>query len=107
MGGTCGPTGSSVGWVVGSVSSRGLTPAALVEPIALAVHLEDVDVVGEAVEQRPGHLGRSTCAAGVRSAEPAIAPSPLTECGPRNWQTEKVSRFGRSVLPETLSPDRL
>ena len=46
-GGTCGPTGSSVGWVVGSVSSRGLTPAALVEPVAVTVHLEDVDVVGE------------------------------------------------------------
>ena len=62
-GGTCGPTGSSVGWVVGSVSSRGLTPAALVEPVALAIHLEDVDVVGEAVEERAGealgaeHLG--------------------------------------------------
>ena len=26
MGGTCGPTGSSVGWVVGSVSSRGFQP---------------------------------------------------------------------------------
>ncbi len=41
-----------MGWVVGSVSSRGLTPAALVEPIAVAVHLEDVDVMGEAVEDR-------------------------------------------------------
>ena len=51
-GGTCGPTGSSVGWVVGSVSSRGLTPAALVEPVAVTVHLEDVDVVGEAIEER-------------------------------------------------------
>ena len=45
-GGTCGPTGSSVGWVVGSVRRRGLTPAALVKPVALAIHLEDVDVVG-------------------------------------------------------------
>ena len=49
--------------MVGSVSRRGLTPAALVEPIAVAVHLEDVDVMGEAVEQRAGqafgaeHLG--------------------------------------------------
>ena len=49
--------------MVGSVGSRGLTPAALVEPIAVAVHLEDVDVVGEAVEERSGkplgaeHLG--------------------------------------------------
>ena len=63
MGGTCGPTGSSVGWVVGSVGSLGLTPAALVEPIAVAVHLEDVDVMGETVEERAGqafgaeHLG--------------------------------------------------
>ena len=62
-GGTCGPTGSSVGWVVGSVRRRGLTPAALVEPVALAIHLEDVDVVGEAVEESAGealgaeHLG--------------------------------------------------
>ena len=62
-GGTCGPTGSSVGWVVGSVRRRGLTPAALVEPVALAIHLEDVDVVGEAIEERAGealgaeHLG--------------------------------------------------
>ena len=61
-GGTCGPTGSSV-WVVGSVRRRGLTPAALVEPVALAIHLEDVDVVGEAVEESAGkplgaeHLG--------------------------------------------------
>ena len=56
-------TGSSVGWVVGSVRRRGLTPAALVEPVALAIHLEDVDVVGEAVEESAGkplgaeHLG--------------------------------------------------
>ena len=62
-GGACGPTGSSVGWLVGSVGSRGLTPAALVEPIAVAVHLKDVDVVGEAVEECTGeplrteHLG--------------------------------------------------
>ena len=55
-GGTCGPTGSSVGWVVGSVRRRGLTPAALVEPVALAIHLEDVDVVGEAVEESAGKL---------------------------------------------------
>ena len=52
-----------MGWVVGSVSSRGLTPAALVEPVAVTVHLEDVDVVGEAIEERAGealgaeHLG--------------------------------------------------
>ena len=29
-------------------------PAALIEPVALAVHLEDVEVVGEAIEERPG-----------------------------------------------------
>ena len=32
---------------------RGDLPAAL-EPVALAVHLQDVHVVGEAVQQRPG-----------------------------------------------------
>ena len=58
-GGTCGPTGSSVGWVVGSVCSRSLTPAALIEPIALAIHLEDMDVVGEAVEEGPGEPFRA------------------------------------------------
>ena len=52
-------TKPSVGWVVGSVGSRGLTPAALVEPIAVAVHLEDVDVMGDAVEQRPGQAART------------------------------------------------
>ena len=29
-------------------------PAAPIEPVTLAVHLEDVDVVGEAIEERPG-----------------------------------------------------
>ena len=52
-----------MGWVVGSVGVRVLTPAALIEPIALAINLEDTDVVGEAVEERAGealgaeHLG--------------------------------------------------
>ena len=48
--GPVGPRETSVGWMVGSVSGRGLTLAALFEPIAIAVHLEDVDVMGEAVE---------------------------------------------------------
>ncbi len=44
VGGTCGPSGSS-GW-----RSVGLGFVfALLEPKALAIHLEDMDVVGEAV----------------------------------------------------------
>ena len=46
----CGPTGSS-GW-----RSAGLGFVfgfALLEPKALAIHLEDMDVVSEAVEERP------------------------------------------------------
>ena len=52
-----------MGTVVGSLGGWVSTLAALIEAVALAVHLEDVDVVGEAVEQRPGealgaeHLG--------------------------------------------------
>ena len=52
-----------MGWVVGSVCRWGLTAAALVEPVAVSVHLEDVDVMGETVEERAGqafeaeHLG--------------------------------------------------
>ena len=34
--------------------SAGLSGAALGETIAVAVHLEDVDVVGDAIEQRAG-----------------------------------------------------
>ena len=60
-----GPRGSSVGTVVGSPGGWGLDAGGfdLIEAAAVAVHLEDVDVVGEAVEQRPGealgaeHLG--------------------------------------------------
>ena len=44
--------GLGVIWVVRSMG-RGVFPAAL-EAVALAVHLQDVDVVGEAVQQRPG-----------------------------------------------------
>ena len=49
--------------VAGSAVASFCVPAALVEPVALAVHLEDVDMVGEPVEQRAGeafgaeHLG--------------------------------------------------
>ena len=41
--------------VVGCVRSLGcsVVPAAL-EPVTLAVHLQDVDVVGESVQQRSG-----------------------------------------------------
>ncbi len=49
VGGTCGPSGSS-GWrsvVLGFVFGF-----ALLEPEALAVHLEVVDVMREAVEER-------------------------------------------------------
>ncbi len=40
--------------MVGSAGGGLSILAALIEPIALAVHLEDVDVVREAVEERPG-----------------------------------------------------
>ena len=58
-----GPRGQAwAGWSV-QLAVGGLTPAALVEPVAVTVHLEDVDVVGEAIEERAGealgaeHLG--------------------------------------------------
>ncbi len=54
VGGTCGPSGSS-GW-----RSVGLGFGfALLEPEALAVHLEDMDVMGQAVEERAGEAFRS------------------------------------------------
>jgi hypothetical protein len=34
-------------------------PAALIKPVALAVHLEDVGMVGEAIEQRPSQAFRA------------------------------------------------
>ena len=52
VGGTCGPTWSSVG--ARSVRFSFLGVAGLLEAIALAVHLEDVDVVGDPVQQRAG-----------------------------------------------------
>ena len=50
VGGTCGPTGSS-GGLFGRLPASG---SALLEPVALAVHLQDMDVVGDTVEQRAG-----------------------------------------------------
>ena len=48
----CGPTRSS-----GGVFGRRLASGpALLEPVALAVHFQDVDVVGDAVEQRAGEF---------------------------------------------------
>ena len=49
--GPVGPRGQAVSMVVSGVA---LLRAALVEPVAVAVHFEDVDVVGEPVEQRAG-----------------------------------------------------
>ncbi len=63
VGGSGGPTWASRRLVVGSVWCWIFTRAALIEPITFAVHLKDVDVVGEPVEQRAGeafgaeHLG--------------------------------------------------
>ena len=56
MGGACGPTGASGCRSGGSASFFGL---ALFEAIAFAVHLEDVDVVGEPVEERAGEALRA------------------------------------------------
>ncbi len=66
--------------------------AALVEPVALAVHLEDMNVVGEPVEQRPGEalertsldfyaalrsLYRQRRADEIRNSKPtAVEPAP-------------------------------
>ena len=50
VGGACGPTWSSVG--AGSVGFSFLGVARLLEAIALAVAFEDVDVVGEPVQER-------------------------------------------------------
>ena len=50
VGGACGPTGPSGGLFGRLPASR----SALLEPVALAVHLQDMDMVGDAVEQRAG-----------------------------------------------------
>ena len=50
VGGACGPTGTSGGLFGRALASR----SALPEPVALAVHLQDMDMVGDAVEQRAG-----------------------------------------------------
>ena len=52
MGGSCGPTGSTIAPAVKQVF-WGFPPfLALVETIALAVHFLDMDVVGQAVEEK-------------------------------------------------------
>ena len=56
VGGTCGPSGSS-GWR--PVGLGFVFSFALLEPEALAVHLEDLDVMGQAVEERAGEAFRS------------------------------------------------
>ena len=42
------------GWVIRGVdgASAALAALALLEPVAIAIHLEDVDMVGQPVEQR-------------------------------------------------------
>ena len=52
---------SSLGLVVAQLSCLWLALAslALFEPIAVAVHFEDVDVVGQSVEQRTGSAART------------------------------------------------
>ena len=61
VGGACGPTGSTMAGLSGF---WGFPPfLALVETVAVAVHLQDMNVVCEPVQQRPGqalgteHLG--------------------------------------------------
>ena len=59
MGGSCGPTGSTIAPAVKQVF-WGFPPfLALVETIALAVHFQDMDMVGEAVQQSPGQAFRA------------------------------------------------
>ena len=48
VGGPCGPTGAS---------GRGLRSEPVLEPPALVAGLDDIAVVGQAIEQRRGHLG--------------------------------------------------
>ena len=56
MGGACGPTGSTMALTVKQGGFWGFSPfLALVETIALAVHLQDMDMVGEPVQQCAGH----------------------------------------------------
>ena len=57
MEGACGPTGSTMGLVVRRRSAAwGVFPfsSALVEPVAVAVHLQDVDMVSKTIQQCPG-----------------------------------------------------
>jgi len=51
VGGTCGPTGSTM---ASGIRFLGFLPFfALVEAVAVTVHLKDMNVMGETVEQRP------------------------------------------------------
>ena len=50
VGGAYGPTGTSGGLFGRALASR----SALPEPVAVCVHLQDMDMVGDAVEQRAG-----------------------------------------------------
>ena len=57
MGGACGPTGSTMGSVVRRRSGawwRFPFSSALVQAVAVAVHLQDVDMVSKPIQQRPG-----------------------------------------------------
>jgi len=54
VGGFCGPAGSTTGSAVKLVFWGFLPFSALVEAAALAIHLQDMNMVGEPVEQRPG-----------------------------------------------------
>jgi hypothetical protein len=56
VGGACGPSGSSGCRSGGSFLAFGF---ALSEPERLAIHLEDMDVMGQAVEERAGEAFRS------------------------------------------------
>ena len=59
MGGACGPTGSTMALTV-KQAVLGFSPfLALVETIALAVHLQDMDMVGEPVQQCAGQTFRA------------------------------------------------
>lgn len=55
VGGACGPSGTSG---CGSVGLGFVFGFALLEPEALAIHLEDMDVMGQAVEERAGEAFR-------------------------------------------------
>ncbi len=68
VGGTCGPSGTSGCRAVGLGFVLGF---ALLEPEALAIHLEDMDVMGQAVEERAKQV--------LDVAEPEVLK--VVECG--------------------------